>query len=216
MKSMNSKKNISAADFIPNRPTLSALQKAAQTCRGCSLYKKATQTVFGIGSPNASVIVVGEIPGDKEDVEGEPFVGPAGKFLRSTIEKTALDFEDIYFTNVVKHFKFIYSNKKRLHRSPVSSEIKACRPWLDTEIKVISPKIIVCLGSVAAKTLIDKKFLITKQRGKWFNYSEECKIIVTFHPSAILRAPDETARHTMKALFLKDLKKIGLFLTKRR
>ena len=210
----NQKKDISAADFMPSKLTLSSLKKAATTCEGCHLYKEATQTVFGAGSPNAKIFFVGEIPGYKEDKEGQPFVGPAGTLLKSTIEKTTLDFEDLYFTNVVKHFKFVYSNKKFLHRSPVSSEIKACQPWLDAEIKVIEPKIIVCLGATAAKTLVNKKFLITKQRGKWFDYSEECKIIVTFHPSAILRSPDEKARHEMKASFMRDIKKIAMLWVK--
>ena len=149
----NQKKDISAADFMPSKLTLPSLQKAARNCKGCHLYKEATQTVFGAGSPQAKIIFVGEIPGNKEDKEGKPFVEPAGTLLKSTLEKTTLDFEDLYFTNVVKHFKFVYSNKKFLHRSPVSAEIK-----------VIEPKIIVCLGATAAKTLIDKKFLITKQR----------------------------------------------------
>jgi uracil-DNA glycosylase family protein len=210
------KKNLSAADFMPSRLNLSTLRKAANLCEGCHLYKEATQTVFGEGTSSAKIIFVGEIPGNKEDKEGRPFVGPAGTLLRSALEKTNLDFEDLYFTNVVKHFKFVYSNKKYLHRSPVSAEIKACQPWLNAEIKVIEPRIIVCLGATAAKTLINKKFLITQQRGKWFDYSAECKIIVTLHPSAILRSPEEKARHIMKTVFVRDIKKIALFWKKNK
>lgn len=192
----------SAKDFMPSKLMLSALNKAAKHCQGCHLYQNATQTVFGEGSEYARLIIVGEIPGDKEDIQGKPFVGPAGALLRQAVESSDLDWEDIYLTNVVKHFKFYYKNNQRVHRSPIGAEIKACRPWLDAEIKVLQPKVIVCLGSIAAKSLIDKKFHITENRGKWFdyNFTENIsgKILATYHPSAILRAPDEAVRHEMK------------------
>ncbi|HVY53491.1 MAG TPA: UdgX family uracil-DNA binding protein, partial [Gammaproteobacteria bacterium] len=200
-------------DFLPAKLTLSALNKAAQHCEGCHLYQDATQTVFGEGSKDAQLIIVGEIPGDKEDIQGKPFVGPAGALLRQALEFSDLDWEDIYLTNVVKHFKFYYKNNRRMHRSPVGAEIKACKPWLDAEIKVVQPKVIVCLGAVAAKSLIDKKFQINKSRGKWFeyNFTENIsgKVLATYHPSAILRAPDEVARHEMKQAFIKDFKKVA-------
>jgi uracil-DNA glycosylase family protein len=199
----------SAKDFMPKRLSLTLLRKAAHNCQGCHLYKNAKQTVFGEGTKNAKIIMVGEIPGEKEDEIGRPFVGPAGKLLRQAIEEIDLDWEDIYFTNIVKHFKFILQNNRKLHRSPIGSEIKACLPWLQAEIKVIKPKMIVCLGATAAKSVIDKNFRLKEQRGKWLTYSENCDAMVTYHPSAILRAPSDEERHAMKKTFLKDLKKLA-------
>lgn len=203
----------SAKDFFPEKHTLSAFRQAAQTCRGCHLYRHATQTVFGEGPSKAELIVVGEIAGEKEDVLGRPFVGPAGTFLRESMADVGLDEKQIYFTNVVKHFKFVAYHNKRLHRTPVGSEIKACKPWLDAEIELIQPKAILCLGAIAAKTLIDPQIKIRLHHGKWSNLSAQTKVIMTFHPSAILRAPDREARHEMKKLFLRDIKKIAVFLS---
>ncbi|HEX2548655.1 MAG TPA: UdgX family uracil-DNA binding protein [Gammaproteobacteria bacterium] len=202
----------SAADYFPKRKTLTAFKKAALKCHGCPLYKKATQTVFGEGSYKAKLIVVGEIPGNKEDLTGKPFQGPAGTLLHQSLEKINLKLDDVYFTNVVKHFKFSLINNKRMHRSPVTSEINACLPWLKAEVEIIQPKIILCLGATAAKSIIDKKFQLLKNRGKWFTAFENIQILVTYHPSAILRAGSHEARHQMKIIFINDLKKIAKVL----
>lgn len=209
-----SKKFPTALPFLPKQKTLSSLRRAAETCKGCPLYKNATQTVFGEGGKSAKLMIVGEIPGNKEDITGRPFTGPAGILLRQSLETSGLDEDEIYFTNVVKHFKFSFLNNKRMHRSPSGLEIKACRPWLDAEVSVIQPKIIICLGATAAKSLVDKKFAVQKERGKWFKPKEGLQILVTFHPSAILRAPNDATRHTMKAFFIRDLKKVRLVLKK--
>lgn len=215
MKKKNSSRpTLSAQDFLPAKHTLPALRAAAEHCKGCHLYKYATQTVFGSGSSKSPLMVVGEIPGDKEDQTGIPFTGPAGVYLRKTLVASGLDPEDIYFTNVVKHFKFIKVNNRRMHRSPVSSEVRACFPWLETEIAVIQPKIILCLGATAARALVANHVHLKEQRGKWYPYSESIRILITFHPAAILRAPDES-RKQMKNFFVKDLKKVAIFLTKK-
>lgn len=203
----------SAENYLPVKENLTSLKKAANHCHGCHLYKYATQTVFGEGRKNSKLMIVGEIPGNKEDEIGKPFVGPAGIYLKKTIEKIGLNEEDVYFTNVVKHFKFQNVKNRRLHRSPTTPEIKACVPWLQSEIRVIKPKVILCLGLVAAKALIDKHFHIHEHRGKWYNYTNVIKIIATFHPSAILRAPDDT-RPEIKKQFCKDIKKVAIFLMK--
>lgn len=208
------RKERSARDFMPKRLTLPAMRRAAAKCHGCHLYRNAIQTVFGEGSDHAKLMIVGEIPGKVEDERGEPFTGPAGVFLRKSLTSLGLDEEDIYFTNVVKHFKFAYINKRKLHRTPIGKEIKACMPWLEAEIKVVQPKVIVCLGATAAKSIVAKNFRIHAQRGKWLRFAENMQVLVTFHPSAILRAPDRAARHKMKRLFLNDIKKVAIFLSK--
>jgi uracil-DNA glycosylase len=202
----------SAKDFMPSRLSINSLRAAAKKCEGCPLYKEATQTVFGQGSENARLIIVGEIPGDKEDEQGAPFVGPAGTLLRDTIQQANLDWEDVYLTNVVKHFKFYWKNNRRMHRSPVGTEIKACMPWLEAEITAVQPQAILCLGATAAKALVDKNFHISEGRGKWFDYSSYSRILVTYHPSAILRAPDIKVRYEMKKNFVSDVKKVAEFL----
>jgi len=204
--------DISAADFFPAIITLDNLRVASENCKGCHLYLNATQTVFGEGPPKASLIVVGEMAGEKEDEIGRPFVGPAGKLLRQSIETSGLDEKDIYFTNVVKHFKYTYMNKRKLHRSPGGKEIRACKPWLEAEIDVIQPKAIICLGSIAAKALMNKQFLIRKQRGQWFEFRNHTKILATFHPSAILRTIDRESRHEMRNNLVSDLKKVATYL----
>jgi DNA polymerase len=208
-------KTVSAADFLPKTHSLPALRKASKVCHGCHLFKDATQTVFGEGAANSKIIVVGEIAGDKEDRLGHPFVGPAGTLLRNSFEETGIDMQQVYLTNVVKHFKFTYVNERRLHRTPISSEIKACKPWLDSEIEIIQPEIILCLGATAAKTLIHPKINIRENHGKWFTISEKIQGMITFHPSAILRAGSEASRHQLKKIFLKDLQKIVMALNQR-
>lgn len=201
------KKITSAQDFLPKKKTLPSLQKAAEKCRGCHLYKNATQVVFGEGAAHAKVMVVGEIPGNKEDITGRPFQGPAGTLLRQSLESSGMDLDELYFTNVVKHFKFQILNNKRMHRSPSNAEVNACVPWLTTEIEVIQPRIIICLGAIAAKTLVDKKVQVKIQHGQWFP-QENRRILITFHPSAILRTRDDDDRHKLKAMFIRDLKKV--------
>lgn len=197
----------SAAEYIPLHASISELRKAAKSCKGCHLYKDAIQTVFGQGSLNAELMIVGEIPGEKEDIAGKPFVGPAGKFLRKILKETSLPTQKIYFTNVVKHFKYSLIVEKKIHRSPVRLEINACMPWLLEEIKIIKPKFILALGLTAAQTLINNKISIRKIRGQVFAYDAETKIMATYHPSALLRAPKPQDRALMKKQFIHDLQK---------
>lgn len=212
MDELMTKLKVSAADYLPSKLTLPNLQKASKKCHGCHLYKKATQTVFGEGPNNASLMVVGEIPGKVEDETGHPFTGPAGTLLKNSFEEIDIDWEDLYFTNVVKHFKFEYLNKRKMHRSPVGAEINACMPWLDAEIKVIQPKLILCLGLTAAKALVGNKVSINRDRGKVLPFRETLKAFITFHPSAILRAVEDKDRHRMKRLFVNDLRKAADFI----
>lgn len=207
-------KEISAADYLPEEWNIPSLKEAAKNCHGCHLYKNATQTVFGSGSEKAKLMVVGEIPGMKEDLTGIPFTGPAGMFLRKNLQSSGIDLDEVYFTNVVKHFKFTYMNKRKLHRSPVGKEIRACKPWLEAEIEVVKPKVILCLGLIAAQVLVDKQFHIREQRGQWFENERKIRLMATFHPSAILRAVGHESREEMKKMFLKDIKKVVVFLTK--
>lgn len=205
----------SAADFLPETLTLPSLRKAAAHCRGCHLYQHATQTVFGEGAKSAALMVVGEIPGDKEDQQGHPFVGPAGTLLRKAFETSGVDINDLYLTNVVKHFKFSYVNQRKLHRSPIGSEIKACLPWLTAEIEVVKPKVILCLGATAAKAIMYKDFRMKEEHGQWYKKPPSpIAIIATYHPSSVLRAITHDDRDVLKNILLKDLKKVARFLEK--
>jgi uracil-DNA glycosylase len=199
----------SAADFIPPSRNLKVLKAASRDCRGCDLYKNATQTVFGDGQPKARVMFVGEQPGDKEDLTGEPFVGPAGALLSRAMEEAGIDRTAAYVTNSVKHFKFEMRGKKRIHKKPAGIEIAACRPWLDSEIEAVRPEIIVCLGATAAQALLGKDFRVTKQRGQIIGTERAPQIVATVHPSSILRAPDEESRHREYASFVSDLKVVA-------
>jgi len=194
----------SARDFLPARITLPSLKTAANDCQGCPLYRQATQTVFGSGKRHARFLLVGEQPGDHEDQEGKPFVGPAGRLLREVIVEAGIDMEDVYLTNAVKHFKWEPRGKRRLHAKPNSREISACKPWLEAEIEVIQPKLIVCLGATAAQSLLGSGFRLIASRGTVQLYAEAFPTLATYHPSAILRAPDET-RRTMRQALLDDL-----------
>ncbi|MGH7194607.1 MAG: UdgX family uracil-DNA binding protein [Candidatus Saccharimonadales bacterium] len=196
----------SAADFLPARKTLAALTRAARDCQGCDLYQRATQTVFGAGSAKARMILVGEQPGDQEDLQGKPFVGPAGRLLDEALAAAGIARSDVYLTNAVKHFKWTPRGKRRLHAKPGSREITACRPWLSAEIDVIEPGLIVCLGATAAQSLLGRSFRITKQRGKLLASSLARRILATYHPSAVLRAPDEARRHQMRDELFADLR----------
>src|SRR5690606_18208233 len=183
----------SARDFFPRKVTLPALKRAAEDCRGCDLYQDAIQTVFGDGSRTASLMLIGEQPGDEEDKRGLPFVGPAGRVLAEAMEEAGIDRAKVYLTNVVKHFKWKPRGKRRIHQKPRLSEILACRPWLDAEIEVIEPKVILCLGATAAQTLLGSDFRVTKSRGEWVASEFTPRVLATFHPSAILRSRTKNA-----------------------
>jgi len=204
----------SAADLIPPRPTLSSLKEAAADCQACDLYKRGTQTVFGAGTRHAEVLFVGEQPGNDEDLEGEPFVGPAGKLLDKALEEAGIDRQKAYVTNVVKHFKWEPRGKRRIHKKPNAKEIAACRPWLEAEIEIVKPKVIVCLGATAAQALLGSQFRVSKDGGKFIESDLAPYIIATVHPSAILRAPDDETRHEQKRRFIDDLKKVADVLSK--
>jgi DNA polymerase len=200
---------ISAADFLPARRTLPALAKAAEHCEGCPLYASATQTVFGEGSSDARIIMVGEQPGDQEDIQGKPFVGPAGKMLDRALEDAGIDRRTVYATNAVKHFKWTPRGKRRLHARPTAREMSACRPWLEAELEVIEPDVLVCLGATAAQLLLGRQFRISREHGRWVNSDWAPWTMATYHPSALLRAPDEEARRQMYGAFVADLRVVA-------
>src|SRR3954468_1649165 len=177
---------ISAADFLPPRLNLSALRSAAKHCRGCDLYKNATQTVFGDGPRRARMILLGEVPGDEEDKKGEPFVGPAGRLLDESLQEAGRPRDEVYVTNAVKHFRWEPRGKRRLDKKPTARQIEACRPWLQAEILVIKPMVIVCLGATASQVMLGRDFRITKSRGKFYHGDEATWLTATYHPSAIL------------------------------
>ena len=195
----------SAADFLPHRKTLKTLTEAAKVCQGCELYRNATQTVFGAGAAQAKVLLVGEQPGDQEDLAGEPFVGPAGRLLDESLAAAGIDRREAYVTNAVKHFKWTPRGKRRLHAKPGSREIAACRPWLTAEIEVVRPQVIVCLGATAAQALLGRAFRVTKSRGQLLEGTDSRWVLATYHPSAVLRAPDEERRHQMHDELIADL-----------
>ena len=197
------------AERIPDRPTLSTVREAARDCRACDLYKRGTQTVFGEGTPNATLMLVGEQPGDAEDLAGHPFVGPAGKLLDRALEHAGIDRAAVYVTNVVKHFKWEPRGKRRIHKKPNAAEITACRPWLDTEIQLVKPRAIVCLGATAAQALIGRQFRVTAHRGEFVASSLAPLVLATVHPSSILRAPDDDARRQEMKRFTDDLRKVA-------
>ena len=193
---------------IPPRPTIRKLQTTAAGCSACHLWKNATQTVFGEGKPTATVMFVGEQPGDKEDLSGHPFVGPAGALLHKALTEAGIDRKAVYVTNVVKHFKWEPRGKRRIHKKPNAAEITACRPWLDAEIRVVKPRAIVCLGSTAAQAVIGPKFRVSVQRAEFVESPLAPVVTATVHPSSILRAPSDEARRTETQRFIEDLKKI--------
>lgn len=198
----------SAADHLPKRKTLGSLRKASKSCKGCDLYKNATQTVFGEGLSKAKLIFVGEQPGDQEDQTGHPFVGRAGEILDKALDETGIDRREVYITNVVKHFKFIQRGKRRIHGKPNVREIEACEPWLEAEIDLLKPLIIVCLGATASRAFFGKPMAVTKNRSK-FHESPYCKnTLITPHPSSILRKRDTKSRHLAYQDLIKDLKMV--------
>jgi DNA polymerase len=205
----------SAADFLPARLTLPALRRAAAGCRGCHLWRIGTRTVFGEGSSSATLMFVGEQPGDQEDRVGHPFVGPSGRLLDSALERAGLDRRDAYVTNAVKHFKWVPDpqGKRRIHKTPNASEIRACHPWLDAELAVVKPRIVVALGATAAKALFGKTFRVTAQRGRLVPTPFAEAGFATVHPSAVLRAPGPL-RAEAEREFVSDLKKVARWMEK--
>jgi uracil-DNA glycosylase family protein len=200
--------NETAAALVPDRPSLPKLREAAAGCQACPLWKTGTQTVFGEGAAKAGVMFVGEQPGDQEDKQGKPFVGPAGKLLDTALEQAGIDRSLVYVTNVVKHFKWQARGKRRIHQKPNWSEIVACRPWLDAELQVVKPRVLVCLGATAAQALLGRQFRVTKQRGEPVESELAPVVIATIHPSSILRA-DEEDREAEFAAFVSDLKAVA-------
>jgi uracil-DNA glycosylase family protein len=199
----------SAADFLPTHRTLKILQEAARSCKGCDLYKNATQTVFGEGPSNASVVFVGEQPGDQEDRQGRPFVGPAGRLLDKALAAARISREQVYVTNAVKHFKWIWRGKRRLHQKPVVRQVMACKPWLEAEFEVLKPKIVVCMGTTAAQAVLGKPVLITKERGKFSAPDSDPAIFITIHPSAIYRQRDRSEQEKEYRRFAEEMKLVG-------
>jgi uracil-DNA glycosylase len=204
-----------ASELIPEHPNLANLGRAAAGCKACDLWKRGTQTVFGEGRASADVMLVGEKPGDREDVDGKPFVGPAGKLLDKSLQEAGIDRNDIYVTNVVKHFKWTQGRgKRRLHQRPNAEEITACRPWLEAEIEVVRPKVLVCLGATAAKAILGSKFRVTKDRGEFLETDYGPLGTGTVHPSSILRIDDEDERRLARREFIEDLGRVAVKLRK--
>ena len=200
---------LTAAPLIPTRPTLPKLREAAAGCKACDLWKSGTQTVFGEGAPHAKVLFIGEQPGDKEDLAGKPFVGPAGGVLDKALAAAGIDRDETFVTNAVKHFKWEPRGKRRIHKKPNSIEIAACRPWLNAEIEVVKPHVIVALGATAAQALLGRDFKVTQRRGELIGSELAPYIVATVHPSSILRAPDDDTRHDEMAKFVDDLRQVA-------
>jgi DNA polymerase len=199
---------ISAEDFLPARRSPKSLREAARSCKGCELYKNATQTVFGEGTRQARIVFVGEQPGDMEDRQGRPFVGPAGRLLDRALVEAGIDRDDVYITNAVKHFRWIYRGKRRLHQRPILRQVNACKPWLRAELAVIKPELVVCLGAVAAQAMLGRVVGVTKERGKFLADETIGTLFVTIHPSAILRERDKHEQEKAYRRFLGEIKMV--------
>jgi DNA polymerase len=200
---------MSASAFVPDDPTLPRLRAASARCTGCELYRRATQTVFGEGTTPARVMLVGEQPGHEEDLSGRPFVGPAGRLLDEALAESGIDRAQVYVTNVVKHFKWEPRGKRRIHAKPSAGEITACRPWLDAEIAVVQPRVIVCLGATAAQALLGRQFRVSRDRGQLVSSPLAPRVLATVHPSAVLRAPDDETRRRERQRFIDDLRAVA-------
>jgi uracil-DNA glycosylase family protein len=188
---------------------LEEVRNASRGCRECHLWENATQTVFGEGEPRAEVMLVGEQPGDQEDLAGEPFVGPAGKLLDKGLQEAGIDRRKVYITNVVKHFKWMPRGRRRIHKKPNAEEIRACRPWLDAEIALVQPKVVVCLGATAAQALLGSQFRVTQQRGQFVEWDFDPLVLATVHPSSILRVEEEADRRAQMESFTQDLRTVA-------
>jgi len=202
---LDMKLKTSAAPFVPAVKTLSMLRTAAAGCQGCELYRSATQTVFGEGPAVTPMMLIGETPGDREDKAGQPFIGPAGQLLGRVLEQVGLPRTEVYITNAVKHFRWTLRGDRRIHQKPTGSQIQACRPWLEAEIEAVKPRVIVCLGAVAAQTLLGSSFRITLQRGQVLPSQWAEALVATYHPAAILRVPTDEERRRMLTDFTTDL-----------
>lgn len=200
---------MTAADFLPQRISLPALRESVQDCRGCELYRRATQAVFGEGSARARAMFVGEQPGDEEDAAGRPFVGPAGRLLDRMLEAAGVSRADVYVTNAVKHFKWTPRGKRRLHQRPGAGEVEACRPWLEAELAVVKPEVLVLLGATAAQALLGRAFKVTRSRGVRFATRFAPVTIATVHPSSLLRIPDPVERRSARALFQREMELVA-------
>ncbi|MGE5277770.1 MAG: UdgX family uracil-DNA binding protein [Acidobacteriota bacterium] len=198
-----------AASFVPRTSDLEELARAAATCRGCDLYRHASRTVFGKGPAGARAVLVGEQPGEQEDLQGAPFVGPAGEVLDRALADANLPRDQVYVTNAVKHFKFVRTPKRRIHQTPNSSEIGACRPWLEAELSIIRPRVLVCLGATAGKALLGPDFRLTRERGRFLETQWAPKLLATYHPSAALRAEDEAGKRRIYDILVSDLKLVA-------
>ena len=207
-----SEKDTSLGVQIPSQPTVDALRDAAARCTGCDLYKDATQTVFGEGPERARIMLVGEQPGDAEDLAGHPFVGPAGRLLDHCLVEARIDRKQTYVTNVVKHFKWVPRGPRRIHSKPGAVEIEACFPWLEAEISVVKPRVIVALGATAAQALFGRAFRVTRDRGRLVPFALAPRALATVHPSALLRAPDEVTRRREIDRFIEDLRQVAAIL----
>ncbi len=207
-----------ASALLPVNPSLPVLRAAAAGCQACDLWERATQTVFGEGSPDARIMLVGEQPGSEEDLAGRPFVGPAGRLLDRALDEAGIDRNLVYVTNVVKHFKWEpraaagRGGARRIHAKPNSVEIAACRPWLQAEMDLLQPRVLVCLGATAAQALLGRQFRVTQNRGRWVESPLAPYVLATVHPSSILRAPDSATRHAEMARFIEDLRLVPAVL----
>ncbi|HEY0867165.1 MAG TPA: UdgX family uracil-DNA binding protein [Fimbriimonas sp.] len=199
----------SAEPLVPKRAGLAEVREAAMGCRACHLWRLGTQTVFGEGSDQAKAMFVGEQPGDKEDLAGRPFVGPAGKLLDKALEEAGIDRGDVYITNVVKHFKWEPSGNRRIHKKPNRGEIESCRPWLDAELERVQPKVLVCLGATAAQALLGASFKLTQHRGEFVESGFSAKVLATLHPAAVLRMPGDELRERATREFFDDMKLVA-------
>ncbi|HTL30624.1 MAG TPA: UdgX family uracil-DNA binding protein [Tepidisphaeraceae bacterium] len=199
----------SATEFLPSRITLPQLRESIKTCHGCDLYCHATQPVFGEGPQNARIMFVGEQPGDQEDLVGRPFVGPAGQLLDAVMQEVGIPREEVYITNAVKHFKFELRGTRRIHSRPSAREVNACKTWIESELLLIRPQVVVCLGSTAAQQLLGREFRVTRFRGQWMKTDFAPRVLATIHPSAILRTPGEQSRTESRRLFAEDLQKVA-------
>ncbi len=200
---------VDVRELIPPDPDLEGLRDIARGCTGCDLYRDATQTVFGEGVSTAEVMLVGEQPGDREDVSGRPFVGPAGRLLDDALRDSGIDRSSVYVTNVVKHFRWEARGKRRIHKKPNLEQISACKPWLEAEIAVVGPRAIVCLGATAAQALLGASFRVTRQRGQFVESDLAPLVTATVHPSSILRAGDEEARREAFTGLVEDLSRVA-------
>lgn len=209
----NPKPNETAAPLVPKSRSLPRLREAAATCKACPLWEGTTQTVFGEGTSRAKVMLIGEQPGDREDIEGKPFVGPAGRLLGEALEEAGIGRRGVYTTNMVKHFKWTPAGKRRLHKKPNAREIAACRPWLDAEMSVIRPAIVVALGATAARALMGSSFRVTRERAKVIDVEWGERFLATLHPSSVLRVPDHEGREQARKDFFADLRTVAQWLS---